>query len=278
MSVTRAARRRSARWRNRGELAPDLSLPGPVVVNGDYAYVCVHRRPSTPGAFLQAIDISDPSDPVPQGTCELGTSMTFAHTRMVRGGDHLYVGSDALKVVDISSPGAPTVVGSLANYCQGPALDGATLFGAAADLLVTNVSNPANPALLGAVWSTRQLLEGVGVALTPPGPVGGRRYAFAAYDTALGLGHVEIDDVTPPLVYGEESLLRYQGDVRVLPEQVGGGRLLRRLPLHRHDPRRPAHQPYRPLRLLLVAGQGPLRRARRGGGRARRAGSAGRRP
>ena len=39
---------------------PDLSLPGPVVVNGDYAYVCVHRRPSTPGAFLQAIDISDP--------------------------------------------------------------------------------------------------------------------------------------------------------------------------------------------------------------------------
>ena len=139
--------------------------------------------------------------------------MTFAHTRMVRGGDHLYVGSDALKVVDISSPGAPTVVGSLANYCQGPALDGATLFGAAADLLVTDVSNPANPALLGAVWSTRQLLEGVGVALTPPGPVGGRRYAFAAYDTALGLGHVEIDDVTPPLVYGEESLLRYQGDV-----------------------------------------------------------------
>ena len=85
-----------------------------VRVAGEYAYVGLSHYGASGG--LAVVDISDPTKPVPAGSCELPSVANGLDV----AGHYAYVAANGLQVVDVGVPSHPTRVGT---YESGGASD-----------------------------------------------------------------------------------------------------------------------------------------------------------
>ena len=96
---------------------------------------------------IELIDVSDPMSPVSVGSAHVPSGL-----RLDVEGDHAYVigGSAGLRSVDLTGPGAPTIVGALAGIsAEGFDATQDRLYAASNNrMYVVDISDPANPTLL----------------------------------------------------------------------------------------------------------------------------------
>ena len=126
--------------------------PGSVTVSGDLAIV----GDSSAGIFL--IDISDPTQPTlikSFGTWQDAVQLYSIQQLWIQGNYCVALGSEAVHVVDISTPATPTVVG---NYVHNFSLYGGVQFGShfifmgdEPDLEIISIADPAAPAVIGSL-------------------------------------------------------------------------------------------------------------------------------
>ncbi len=112
----------------------------------------------SPGSFVQAVDVSPPTEPEPLGSLHLPI---FSMAALVRG-DLAYIGNDLglgngygnLFVIDVSDPTNPSQIGALATWTVLGigAMSGNYLALGCGDsgMRIVDVSNPAAPAIVGA--------------------------------------------------------------------------------------------------------------------------------
>ncbi|HEX7768843.1 MAG TPA: PQQ-binding-like beta-propeller repeat protein [Dokdonella sp.] len=154
-----------------GVLVVDLADPAQPVELGRFEFPyasaieahgdLVYASSTTNGGYFRIFDVADPTAPQPLG--ELVTSQTYDLT--VRG-DYAYLadgadfGDGGLRVVDVSTPGMPVLVGQDTGcpYAMGidASADGNTVYIACAsnatfenELRIVDVSDKANPLVLG---------------------------------------------------------------------------------------------------------------------------------
>ena len=211
-----------------GEIAPPGSPQFPelfqtsfdtalVVTADQYAYVPFEDfyNPSAINHYIGVLDVSDPANPVWVAYCQVDDSVNH----LLLNGDYLYAaGSQHLATIDVSDPAAPALLGSTDADSMGLARDGGSLFtGDSSDASKTDafgLEAPASPAFLGSLlcFHSGVLMSVDDLALTDTSLR--HHYLIVAYDAApTEFEWVEILDVTPPLTYGDASLLRYRGDV-----------------------------------------------------------------
>jgi hypothetical protein len=133
-------------------------------------------------------------------------------------GSILYLAETShLGVVNVANPASPVLLVSYTANCGGLAVGGGMLFTGdtvdAGRVYAFGLSNPTAPAFLGDLACAHSYLLGADeVALYEPSA--GQRYLLTAYDASPAeFEWVEMLDVTPPLRYGDQSLLLYQGDL-----------------------------------------------------------------
>jgi hypothetical protein len=193
-------------------------LDGAILVKGGYVYVPFQDfyNPFTIYHYLGVLDVRNLSDPhwVTTDQCPIHDSVN----KLALSGSLLYVAeSSHLGVVSIANPAAPVLLASYTANCGGLAVGGGMLYsGNTVDLgqvYAFGLSNPAAPAFLGDLACAHSYLLGADeVALYEPSA--GQRYLLTAYDASPAeFEWVEMLDVTPPLRYGDQSLLLYQGDL-----------------------------------------------------------------
>jgi hypothetical protein len=172
-----------------------------IFTHGIYAYVTLS------GAGLLVIDISAPSSPVHVGAltyeapcfsrdCE---ETIYARDVYVTG-NKAYIADDTwgLKVVDITEPDAPVLLGELdphSNLQEIYVRDNyAYMVGGHPGLIVIDVSNPAAPVMAGS-YRTPENYTSQDLFIVD-------QYAYIAYDSA-GLHVVDISDPTSPVLAGK---------------------------------------------------------------------------
>ena len=122
--------RNPSRPRHVSSFTLSANWPRHVYVKGSHAYVALHGN-QVPGGVLEAIDLSDPTNPVSAGTIRhdndpdggggSGARLAGANSVAVRG-DRAYVaalGSGALQAVDVSNPAQPRAGGALVHDPDG---------------------------------------------------------------------------------------------------------------------------------------------------------------
>jgi hypothetical protein len=193
-------------------------LDGAILVKGGYVYVPFQDfyNPWTIYHYLGVLDARNLSDPhwVTTGQCPIHDSTR----KLSLSGSILYLAETShLGVVNIANPAAPVLLVSYEANCGGLAVGGGMLFtGDTLDsgrVYAFGLDNPAAPALLGDLACAHSYLLGADeVALYEPSA--DQRYLLTAYDASPAeFEWVEILDVTPPLRYGDQSLLLYRGDL-----------------------------------------------------------------
>lgn len=157
-----------------------------VTVSGNYAYLA---QKSTWG-YLQIVDVSDPSQPVGAGVCQLPT---WAYGVTVAG-DYAYVANEwdgGLAVIDISDPQVPVVVAlcKTDDLAMGVTVEGqyAYVADSGSGLTIVDISNPRAP-LITATVNTENYADGVVVC---------GNYAYVA-GTSGDLDVVNISDPYAP--------------------------------------------------------------------------------
>ncbi|MDD4909741.1 MAG: hypothetical protein PHR44_03575, partial [Candidatus Omnitrophica bacterium] len=169
--------------------------------NASYATRTVWTVPYNNAPSIEGIDISRESGNLANSVGRLHISGCFA-SRIYTLGTYAYlIGSreGVLKVVDVSDPAAPALVGSLdtSSYAYDVYVSGnyAYLAGSNAGLQIIDVSDPAAPALVGRL-DTSGFARGVHVS---------GNYAYIANDKA-GLHIVDVSDPTAPTLVGSIEL------------------------------------------------------------------------
>jgi hypothetical protein len=165
-----------------GVLIADLSNPASPIALGGFAFPFastieahgnrVYAASATNGGIFKIIDVSNPANPQELG--ELATSQTYDLTvrsnyaYLVDGADF---GDGGLRVVDVSAPATPTLVGQYTDcaYADGVdvSADGNTTYIACSDgsLRIVDTSNKASPTLLGSITLPgNSILPGYNVA------------------------------------------------------------------------------------------------------------------
>ncbi len=164
-------------------ITDDGASTGGIELSGDYAYL------ARDVAGLTITDISNPFAPedlaiLPQE--DLGRARDVAVS-----GDYAYVaGTDGLKVIDVSDPAAPTIVGNLpAGPAPSVAVSGRYLFGGnySGELVVVDVLDPGAPVQVGSCATARTVVQ---IALSGD-------YAYAATEGG-GLRIFDISDPSNP--------------------------------------------------------------------------------
>jgi|GEM_PF-1846862 len=170
-----------------------------VFVSGSYAY-------APGGDSLQVIDISDPANPFIAGSVdsEIGSfdvhvsgnyayvASNYAYTE----GDYTYMWQ-GLKIVDISDPGAPTIIGTCKtpSWAETVSVSGSYAYVGTQfrGFFVIDISDPANPFITGSV--------------DPPGYAKGvdvsGNYAYLANFSRLEV--IDISDAANPTVIASIS-------------------------------------------------------------------------
>jgi len=129
-------------------LIKQLGMPGQpfdIEINGDYAYVACYYG----GSCLQIVNISDPYNAFLAGTCNLpdwaqGVALSgdYAYVADRYGG--------GLQIVDISDPNAPIAVSSVPGFAYDVFLQGNYAYVTGYDVLkIIDISNPLVPILVG---------------------------------------------------------------------------------------------------------------------------------
>ena len=148
------------------------------------------------GAYLEIMNISDPSNPVRLGLIEMPSLIWD----VVVSGSYAYVadGDDGLRIIDISNLASPTETGFLGTSTAGAAWDVA-ISGSYAyvaegfdGLRIIDVSNPAAPTETGFFDSDSGYTWSVAVSGS---------YAYVANDTT-GLRIIDISDPADPTETG----------------------------------------------------------------------------
>lgn len=126
--------------------APSGQVPGAPAfaqaANATNLYFAIAN--SVYGSGLLSYDLST-SPPTPVGSFSTGSSACQA---LALSGHYLYLGAvDALQVLDVSNPAAPSLVGSINNGISALTLSGSVLFAGTVDgrLVTYDISTPSNP-------------------------------------------------------------------------------------------------------------------------------------
>ncbi len=161
-----------------------------IAVSGNYAYLAALQ-------YLYILDITNPSAPYQVGSCTVSYSSAIAIA-----GDYAYigVGGYGLRIVNISDPASPYVVGSYNTYeyVNSVKVSGDYVYLAVgiSGLLILDVNDPSSPILIGD-FNTDGSAEGIDIS---------GNYAYVADD--LGL---QIIDITNPSFPTEEGFLSTPG-------------------------------------------------------------------
>lgn len=135
---------------------PELGIGGEVVSSGDHAFVSHY------GGGVEIIDISQPESPTAVNTIVSGEP-TFG---LALDWPHLFVSSDVLEVYDVSNPIEPIPVATF-DVAGRPYLVGDRLFlGASDGLRIVDVSDPTAPAVIGWVATDWQVADSHVTAMT----------------------------------------------------------------------------------------------------------------
>lgn len=126
---------------------PDVA--GPIVVEGDMAYVLVEGYDPTRKQKLLTIDVSDRSAPVLVGAYESGYGMRALS--VISTTAYVALPEVGFESIDVSDPTHPTLIHrqdimSETHFIQ---VDGDIAYVSAQDLLIYNVRTPSSPKLLG---------------------------------------------------------------------------------------------------------------------------------
>ena len=159
-----------------------------VSVASSYAYVV--SAIDWQDGWLQVVDVSDPTNPH-----EVGSYDTPGAARGVDvQGNYAYVADadSGLLILDVSNPTSPTLAGSFASpgYAWDVQVVGNTAYMANNLVAIVNVTDPANPSLLGASYDTSPSSLQV---------VGNTVYAA---DGSNGLRIVDASDPANPTIVG----------------------------------------------------------------------------
>ena len=131
----------------------DTSNANDVVVEGSYAYL------ADGWSGFKVIDVGTPTNPVEVGSLDLGIRCENIDVQ----GQYAYVGgypgsgaNPELNIVDVSSPGAPVVVSSVAlpgGQCRDVVVQGDYAYLAAYSdgLIIVDVSDPTTPVQVGSI-------------------------------------------------------------------------------------------------------------------------------
>jgi len=128
---------------------PD-ARPYRMALSGDYIYLGDQWK------GLIVICVADPFHPVQVGSVD---GFTGSPLNLAASGQYAYVdGEGTFRVIDVSNPSAPVVVGSTRHglWVVGLAVKGQLAYGAGASngLLVIDISNPSAPTFLGVIQGT----------------------------------------------------------------------------------------------------------------------------
>ncbi|MCB1184279.1 hypothetical protein KDM41_12660 [bacterium] len=156
---------------------------GAILLDGDQAV-------AMSATMLGVFDFSDPDLPAPQGWVDLGDLVSD----LDRVGDLVYapVAFYGLRIVDVSDPAVPTIIGQVATGSEGAAgvaVAGSWAYLAAAStgLQVVDVSNPAAPALTATIP-----VDGIARNIRILG-----EYAYLAAGDYMG-SHIHVYDISVP--------------------------------------------------------------------------------
>jgi len=179
-----------------------------VAIRGDYAYVASSLYGN---GSLITIDVGDPTSPITRGTAALPDG---ARTVAVEGA-HAYVTvlNDGLRIVNVTSPTNPVVVGHFpgTGVSDAAVADGYAYVGASDGLHIVDVTNPSFPVEAG-LYSVNSV-SSVDVA---------GRYAYVGVGDS-GLHALDIDDPTQPILVGVLSPTDKAGmaeQIRVVGDMV----------------------------------------------------------
>jgi hypothetical protein len=175
-----------------------------VAVSGSYAFAADYHGVAVIDVSA-VVDINNPSSPPFLGNVE-----TYI-TDVTVSGSYAYVAALDFKVIDISDPGAPTVVGTVGfpfNQPAGVAVSGSYAYVTdpygydpestqSGRLRIIDISNPASPTQVGSVHSTGGKVWGPASGIAVSGD-----YVYVACpdenDPLTGPGSLQVIDVSKP--------------------------------------------------------------------------------
>lgn len=178
LTVVDVSQPETARMVGEFEVDPPISSRGSVYVRGEYAYL------ANRSADFTIVDVSDPTAPQEEGSCAVN-----GRDIAVRG-DYAYLPDDTLNVVDITNPGAPSLVGTapISGYVQAMGISGEYGYVLADGVLrVYDLTNPTAPQEVG----ERDLPD-----LSADIAISGEYAYVVAYDDQLRI--IDISDPTAP--------------------------------------------------------------------------------
>lgn len=114
-----------------------------VAVAGKFAYVVEVLPGNPPTSVFEVLDLSTPAQPVVVGRI---SGLAAKSVKVL--GSLAYVAGDGLRIVDIASPAAPRIVGTVATPTEAAALalaDGYAYLGSSTALFVVDVHTPSRP-------------------------------------------------------------------------------------------------------------------------------------
>jgi len=160
----------------RYSIAKSGTSTGGLVVSGAYAYLIEQSYEENANiGQLEILDISDPANPQPVGSVEITDRFSSARVAIAEGYAYLALAlcsndtcSGSLKVIDVSDPVKPHLVGALdlAGGALDAAISGQYALVAAGQggVWVVNISNPAQPYPAGYLdtpgYASRLMLAG----------------------------------------------------------------------------------------------------------------------
>lgn len=186
-------------------------VPG-IAVQGSYVYLAAGDD------GLRVIDVSNRTSPAEVAAYSPSAS-AYAWDVAVQGSyAYLAAGSEGLRVIDISTPATPTPRGQLASCCAKhvTVVGDSAYLGTSDTLLIVDVSDPTDPALLGSLALSDQfsrIISEIDVA----GDVAYVSFGFCLRTCSGGLWTIDVSDPSAPTKLGEEgtTLLRPFTSVRV---------------------------------------------------------------
>lgn len=198
------------------QFPPQLLFNDSLLAAGGWLYIGEEDF-YNPDFSWRALDVYDVRDPAhPQLVAQPVIKKNAADMALSNG--RLYLGeSQYLETVDVSSPAVAAVTKSISVPVRGVAVDGQYLYCGnplnSGELNVYSLADPSSPAFSGTLECHRnELYEVDAVAVMHVGV--GRSHLFVSWTAPPdSFGDVEVLDVTPPLRFGDQSLLLFQGYV-----------------------------------------------------------------
>lgn len=190
---------------NNGDGGAFIKRPSAIAVSGKYAYIVNDLDGSGTEPMLQVLDISSPTNPSPVGKLlsaypgsAIAVSGNYAYITTTNSiGDELNPSQLVFKVIDISNPSTPAIVGTYTstidyapvypNY-HSISVSGNYAYVAAGSFLIFDITNKTSPSLKKECISAT---EANGVYISG-------NYAYVTYSGGVGDSQLAIFDISNP--------------------------------------------------------------------------------